>query len=381
MNFTKASVVSACMAFMLASAPAQADSWLGEAFTDSEDGAFDMSTWLLKRKGFLPLPIVITEPAVGSGGGAAALFFRESLGEAAEKAKATGQMAPPDILGVAAFGTSNGTWGAGAGGMVSFDDDRYRWRGGVMRTSVNLDFYGQGGRVGPLGYNLDGWASVQHGMMRLGSSNAWLVGRWNYLDMKTSFDNENATSRFGSIERGNKASGLGVSLEYDSRDNIFTPNRGWTGAVDLTYYDPDWGSDTRFQSYRGHVFGYWQLDKGLILGGRADVRTVEGRVPFYMLPFVDLRGVPAMRLQGTRTGVLETELRWNLSQRWALVGFGGTGTAWGSGTDFSDGNDTFSRGAGFRYQIARLLGMWVGLDWAKSTQGHAFYIQVGNAWR
>jgi hypothetical protein len=37
----------------------------------SEDGQLDISNWLIERKGFLPVPIVITEPAVGLGGGVA----------------------------------------------------------------------------------------------------------------------------------------------------------------------------------------------------------------------------------------------------------------------------------------------------------------------
>ncbi|WP_298931604.1 BamA/TamA family outer membrane protein [uncultured Ramlibacter sp.] len=361
--------------------PVQAQSLLGERFTDPHDGAFDLSDWLLKRKGFLPVPIVITEPAVGYGAGMGMLFFRESLGEAAQKAKDSGRLAPPDILGGAAFATENGTWGGAGGGMVSFDADHYRWRGGVVRTNVNLDFYGQGGKLGPVGYTLDGWASTQHAMARLGESDAWLIGRWNYLDLNNRFDNEAGTGRLGSLERASKASGLGLSLEYDSRDNIFTPNRGWTGAIDLTFYDPDWGSDTRFQSYRSHVFSYWQLRKDLVLGGRADLRLANGKAPFFMLPSVDMRGVPAMRLQDTRTGVLEAELRWNVTPRWAVLGFAGGGRAWNSSSGFGDGTETFSRGVGFRYQLARLLGLWVGLDVAKSTQDHAFYIQVGNAWR
>lgn len=45
-------------------------------FTDPEDGALDASEWLLDRKGFLPVPILITEPAIGYGGGLAAMFLR-----------------------------------------------------------------------------------------------------------------------------------------------------------------------------------------------------------------------------------------------------------------------------------------------------------------
>jgi hypothetical protein len=46
-----------------------------EQFTDPQDGKFDASNWLINKKGFLPVPIIITEPAIGYGGGAALLFF------------------------------------------------------------------------------------------------------------------------------------------------------------------------------------------------------------------------------------------------------------------------------------------------------------------
>jgi hypothetical protein len=93
------------------------------AFKDRDDGAIDLSEWLLDRKGFLPVPIIITEPAVGNGGGVALLFFRESIREVAGRAQG-GHIAPPDILGAAAIATENGTKAFGAGGMLSFADDR-----------------------------------------------------------------------------------------------------------------------------------------------------------------------------------------------------------------------------------------------------------------
>jgi len=43
---------------------------------DPIDGWFDASDWVLNNAvGFMPVPIVITEPAVGEGLGLAAVFF------------------------------------------------------------------------------------------------------------------------------------------------------------------------------------------------------------------------------------------------------------------------------------------------------------------
>ena len=112
----------------------------------------------------------------------------------------------------------------------------------------------------------------------------------------------------------------------------------------------------------------------MVLAGRADHRGANGDVPFYLLPFVDLRGVPALRLQDRRTAVIESEVRWNVTERWALVGFAGAARAWGTSTNFADGTDSRAGGVGFRYLDAQRLGMYVGMDFAWSTQDRAFYI-------
>jgi hypothetical protein len=348
---------------------------------DPQDGRLDVSEWLLDRKGVLPVPLIVTEPAIGFGGGALGLYFRDSLRERREKAAESGRLEPPDIYALGAFGTENGTRGAAGGGMVTSENGRWRWRGGVARMDVNLDFYGVGGRDRPLGLNLQGWASVQHAMMRLGQSDAWLVARWNYFDLRNRFDVENPAVAAGALDRASRSSGLGVSLEFDSRDTIFTASRGMKGGVDLTSYAPGLGNEHSFQTYRAYGFGYWPVAPMLVLGGRADARSSGGVVPFYLLPFIEMRGVPLMRLQDKSTALVETEVRWNLDPRWAVVGFMGAGRAWGTRTSFSEGTGTVTKGAGVRYLLARRLGMYVGVDAARSTQDHGWYIQVGSAWR
>jgi len=52
-----------------------------EQFIDPHDNKFDASNWLLNKKGFLPVPIIITEPAVGYGAGVALLFFHPKKDE------------------------------------------------------------------------------------------------------------------------------------------------------------------------------------------------------------------------------------------------------------------------------------------------------------
>ncbi len=355
-------------------------------FRDSEDGRFDMSRWLLEHRGFLPVPIIITDPAVGNGGGLALAFFHRPADSAATRPGSDGrqQMVAPDIYGGAAMRTENGTKAYGVGASLHFDEDRWRYRGGVAKTSMNLGFHTPGTRLPPLeiDYNLDGLMSFQQGFRRLGDRDLFLGLAWIYMDLDVGFDVASDRDNFTPPELASRSSGLGMSLQYDSRDNTFTPNSGWLGMAEGNFYMPGIGSDTAFQSYRAHAFGYWPLlDKRLVLGGRIDTRWANGEIPFYRLPYIDLRGIGSARYQDTRAAVLETELRWNMTPRWALIGFVGAGRTWGRHNSFGDADNEVSKGAGFRYLIARQLGMHVGLDYAWGPEDSTFYIQVGSAWR
>jgi len=352
-------------------------------FTDPEDGALDASEWLLDRKGFLPVPILITEPAVGYGAGAAFLFFRESFREAAARGKETGHVTPPDIYAVALAATENGTTFAGAGALVTFHEDRWRYRGAVGRPDANLDFYG-GGSTGAeglkIGYNLEGWVSTQQLLRRL-SRNAYAGARWLWLDLDARLDVSRAPPPQLPQSRTVRSSGIGPVIEYDSRDNFFTPSRGWFANLEALFYSPDIGSDEKYEIYRGRVFAYFPVGRQLVLGGRLDARNARGDVPFYQLPYIDLRGIPLARYQDENAGAAEAELRWNVTPRWALIGFIGSGRAWGTATSFDEADSVSSWGGGFRYLVARRLGIYMGVDLAKGPEETAIYIQAGSAWR
>jgi hypothetical protein len=337
-------------------------------FTDPQDGEFDVSEWLLEKKGFLPVPILITEPAIGYGGGAALLWFRESLGER----QAQGRYSPPDIFGGALAATENGTTLIGAFGMVSFAGEYWRWRGFVGRPDVNLDFYPEGERDLKLGYNLNGWATTQQVMRRLGESQSFLGARWNYIDFEASFDPARPEPVLPPLTRAIRSSGLGAFFEHDSRDNFFTPSQGWKGFLEGVFYSPDWGSEDEYQIYRAQFLGYLPFGNTFVIGGRVDARAARGEVPFYQLPFIEMRGIPFFRYQDTDVALAEAELRWNATPRWAFVAFAGRGHA---------ADSVSAWGLGFRRLMARRLGIYMGVDIARGPEETAFYIQAGSAWR
>ena len=62
-------------------------------FRDPVDSAFDVSRHLASTSGFLPVPMIITEPAVGYGGGMFAMYFHGSIDEWSKLGHARGRWA------------------------------------------------------------------------------------------------------------------------------------------------------------------------------------------------------------------------------------------------------------------------------------------------
>ena len=104
-------------------------------------------------------------------------------------------------------------------------------------------------------------------------------------------------------------------------------------------------------------------------------------MPFYLRPYISLRGVPAMRYQGDHAAQVEAEVRWQFWRRFSVLGFAGTGaTRNGDSRNRAEQNAT-TGGFGFRYEIARKYGIHMGIDAAYGGPGGpTYYVQVGSAW-
>jgi hypothetical protein len=108
---------------------------------------------------------------------------------------------------------------------------------------------------------------------------------------------------------------------------------------------------------------------------------VNGDVPFYARPFIELRGIPLMRYQGNRTAVAEVEARWDLDGRWSAVGFAGAGRAAERGGDWARRRRaTTLGGRALPAGSARWACMWA-WDVARGTRADAVYLIVGSSWR
>jgi hypothetical protein len=362
----------------LSGADASAASTSGSLFISEEDGWVDMSNFIASRFGFLPFAVPITEPAVGYGAlGGIAFLTAPSLGERAGFAR-------PNITAVGGLGTQNGTWGAFAGDMRHWLDDRLQTLVGAVSTSVNLDFYGLGedGEVGSrsIEYNLEARGAMVQAKYRIASTRGWLGLNYAFFPTTVTFASVADTSAIPDHSKDSDLGCLIPILSYDSRNNLFTPTAGTYAEVSARLFSEAFGSDFESQVARLTAMQYIPLGRVLDFGVRLDASASSCDTPFYLLPFVDLRGVPMLRYQGQEIAQIEAELRWQCWKRFSLVGFGGAGAASNEVAGTTGTTTVASGGGGFRYELARKYGIHAGVDVGFGPEETAIYIQVGSAW-
>ena len=358
-------------------------SWFSDNLIDPQDGMLDASDYLASARGFLPIPIIITEPAVGYGLGLAVAYFHAPKEIDHEEHPHHG---PPSISVGFGAKTENGTYLYGGGHSGVWKDDHIRYLGAVAKMNVNMTFYPDGligDIVGDRGidFNIDGAFLLQEAQFRLKESNWWLGGSYVYVNADNTFklfddlpiDLPNPTFDFtlGSIS---------IFVEYDGRNSTFTPTDGLSGKIEYQDFDDSWGSDFNYEHYSGELFKYSPVGDYSSLGLRLEVEAVNGEVPFFGYPFVDLRGIPAMRYQGQEVAVGEAEYLWGFTPRWSLVLFGGVGHTTAIKDLDGESRTVAAGGLGFRYRLARKLPLQAGIDIARGPEDTSFYITVGSAW-
>lgn len=349
---------------------------------DSLDGAFDLSDYIIYAHGFIVVPTIITEPALGGIGGAIVPIFLKKHDPVID-ANGKKRFVDPDITGAMGMYTGNKSWVAGAFRAGSFIKSRIMYRVGAGYGDVNMSFYENlpNGNDREIDLNFKSFVFYTR-VMKQFRNGKWSAGpQYFLLDSKINFPNVNDLPAFAKLKDINSTvSQLGAAIQFDGRDNIFTPDKGIRLQSDFFWSDNSIGSDYDAWRLNLSAIGYYPIAKKLIGGLRIEGEQALGSAPFYLRPGINLRGIPAARYQGKASIVSEAEFRWDLYRRWSLMGYGGLASA------FDDWDQAFAKpvvysyGTGFRYLLARKFKLRMGVDVAKGPEDWAYYIVFGSNW-
>lgn len=133
---------------------------------------------------------------------------------------------------------------------------------------------------------------------------------------------------------------LGIGFIADTRNNEFSPVRGYLYEVMFDTGIKPLGSDYSFTTVRGDFRNYIRLFKGVVFAHNIKAERIIGEAPFWALSAIGdetaLRGFHQDRFRGDGSVLSMSDLRANLFSLWRnQIGVGGH-VFWDTGRVFSD---------------------------------------------
>ncbi|HKH63700.1 MAG TPA: hypothetical protein VKA49_22850 [Flavitalea sp.] len=271
---------------------------------DTLDQRLDFSRFLIDANGFIPVPFIVTEPALGGFGLAVVPMFLTPK----KRPHGFSGYIPPDITAGFGLYTANDSWALGGIRIGSIPGKGIKYRVGGGIADLNLSFYRETENVGEkeFAFSVNTIPIILSFSKRVLKQDVYLGLQYFFAKNKLtalfadslpqSIDSDTFNSNIGS---------LGIFGDWDKRDNFFTADNGFRINALYTLNDSWTGSDFSYQRLSGFINWFIPFEKRWISGFRGETHFVFGDPPFYVLPSLAMRGVPAVRFQGHTTALIE----------------------------------------------------------------------------
>src|SRR5262249_37773189 len=129
--------------------------------------------------------------------------------------------------------------------------------------------------------------------------------------------------------------GVGLVVQYDSRDNENSPTEGWLLNLNNVAYRESLGSDDDFGIVRADFRYYWAHGKGNVLAVR-QLNHFTNDAPTQVKAPVQLRGYKIGQYNGAYMSHIEVEERYRLGEKITSTLFVGVACTYGDGKSCSD---------------------------------------------
>lgn len=195
---------------------------------------------------------------------------------------------------------------------------------------------------------------------------------------ETTFPDNTLIGGLGSI-----VNGVGVAAVLDTRNNIYSPNRGWYADVSTMVYRGFLGSEYKFTNYTLDVRRYKALTANTVLALQGFANLNVGVVPFKQAatlggPYL-LRGYYNGRYRDNNALAFQAEVRQHLAGRLGGVVFIAAGNVAQTVHEFSPADLKVAGGAGARFLLSRKEHLNLRADFAVGQQTRGFYLNISEA--
>lgn len=283
----------------------------------------------------------------------------------------------------------NGTWWAALYNEFYWGENKWRGIFLAYAQGVNFQFYTQSYfpnfQDQVIAYNTKGY-STSFSLMRRIFPDFYAGLQYIFTRNSVNFEGydrlDEYLSRFGYTE--NTESGLGFTINYDKRDNIYDPSKGIYWIANSYSYREWLGSSVEYNFILTELSYYTRLSPKLIWASKGAAQIAFGDVPFVDenvqgfggMRFMDLRGYNKGQFRGDQMYNLQTEFRYNFYGRYSANLYLGSGTVF---TDPQDAEYLPAIGLGARYLASKKYKVKVGVDYAWGKNDHGIYFLIGEA--
>ena len=263
-------------------------------------------------------------------------------------------------------------------GSLNFDYGRYVdkfWGVGNSTPDIdNTDYVAQG-------WGAEAEFQLPPVLGLLSVTRVGIIYRYSFRDITDDLGNPFLVDKSVQGAEAGSVSGVGFSWTWDTRDQIFYPQKGGYNRLSGMYYTSDLGSDYDFNRYELDLRRYIGLQNGRVLAIQTIAQAAFNETPFYELPALGgqrtMRGYYEGRFRDRLYLAAQVEYRMHLWWKIGAVGFVGAGDVTHEIGGFTVRDFKISSGAGLRvlFNEAEHVNLRVDLGFGRNTNGLYFGLE------
>jgi hypothetical protein len=182
---------------------------------------------------------------------------------------------------------------------------------------------------------------------------------------------------------GGLASGIGLTVARDTRDNVLNPTRGSFHTASTVRFGRAAGGDFDMTRYTLDLRRYFPVLDGHVFGLQGYLRSARGDAPFQMLSRLGgqniMRGTYQGRYRDRHLVAAQAEYRAQVRPRIGVVAFAGAGQVADRLDALALGDLHYSVGGGLRFMINRQERMNLRFDFGRGRGASGTYITAGES--
>ena len=299
-----------------------------------------------KSKNYAAAPIVVSNPAIGSGAGATGMYFYDVGRHEDGAPRSSAQL-------VGAY-TNTDSYFVGILNSLHLLQDQVRSKAGLFHANIKNEFRDPLG--GEADFSTDILAAYLQATYRIQGD--WFIGLQGLVsDVRYRPDTPQDADYLDRVGAEDATSGgIGPVVSYDTRDNIHYPSSGTLAEVKGFFKPSSWGNEADYAVGDAAVNHYIGLTPAHVLALRVYGRTGTEDTPYSDKSRLgqqsDLRGFKSGEISGRTLLAGQAEVRWQFADRWGAVAFGGLSKLWDDDLQALITEDVYySGGVGLRYMI------------------------------